>query len=732
MFYKGSYDYINSSIMLKRLKPRKGIVPQGPDLSHFLTGDDQLALLANFGLEMRKFLPDFEQMVYSGDMIAKEGEGQLIEHGIMKDERGNILRNPDGTPRKYETWVTNEWWQALNEYGLTTEEARAYAALAGLSDFDDRDEDGRITNADTIVWADDPEGFDGFGDFRGDELDNDNTQERDLSESKQKRWIAGQHHRTGRFTPFGSEADVGMAGASLLKGFKNVKKTVDAADWSHITTKSGASASPEVAEQSYFLQSSAYNPDFNFLTAIGSSWEEVTALFESGGPLAGKSFYQIVMDRSYTELSQKQATLLIAAMYESRERGWACMAEVFGDITESRSDADMIASIDGFFSEHNAYNDHHALSLFPLFLYMQHSYTNQLTMFYEKGNNQGYNASVLDEERFYEFSCWAGTRAYQGADDADEQTNILYQYRDTLGARYGEDSAQYRAVIDLIDRWFGAANVENGRPIYEKYGDRTDGGRWVDIDDYTLTARSARGAARGTVVSWVWQPEVTDASYGWDRKWSNSNLYYSTDRPADLSARGDATYLQPNNNGPSTAGLMVHDWTMVHQRLYGDQSKLNPLFYGAVHPNYIASQFAGLSYTQVVSGPVFASNWAVHAVGMFLKWGEGLDIVSIAERAAKKRETRAVYKARKTDYDERMQEVLDEEALEEKLAIKAIMQARVERQKDEQKATQRQKSNDAKMGSREYEQSMQKLRQRLLRASGKHKAWLKKTKNDTK
>ncbi|MFH1361974.1 MAG: hypothetical protein ABIH69_04905 [bacterium] len=733
--YQNKYAHVNSLALLKSSKPRKGFIAQGPDLANFITGDDDIKLMANFGLEMRKFLPDFEQLMYAGKMLGTAGDVHM-EHG-------------GGT-----TYVTDEWWDAFNEYGIAVEdlpeegaaEGHQYQILAGVRDYDG---DGLITNADTIAWYEEgvPDG-DGLADFRGSFL-NDRSifnEDGDVVNAR-KRWISGQHHRVGRYTPFGSEDEIGVAGAGLLGGFRNIKDVVNASDWNHINRKNGSGVdaqSERLVNRSYFIAPSEYS-DFDFLGDIVASWSDIDALL-ARPEFEGKSFYQIIMDpaKAYQRLSGRDAALLIAGMYESRERAWMCMTEVFGDVTDTRNDDAMMEVIDSFVMGNNPYMNHHALSLFPMFLYMQHSFQNRVSMFYEQaraydGSAIGWNKSVLDEERFLEFAEWMGGTTY-GVDPDDyddiENPGALYDYRDSLG----EGTAAYNAVNQLIDKWFGASDVENERPLWEGYGQDLAAGRWVNVRNFTLESDDRE------TVDWVWEYdlEAGSPSYAWDRKWSKERMYFSTDRPVDLTDRdGEADGSRAANNGNNWRRVV--DWTNLHQSVYGDQSKMSTLFRGGVHPNYLAPQFSRLNYNETVMGQPFGENWAVHGVGMFLKWGEGMDIIRVMERNAHKRVASAAFKQDKTNYYERKEELELEEAMEEKIAMKLMMKRRAERKKME-KGKAKPKSSGTKQssgsskrqdpgalkGSKKYAQRMQKFRQRLLRASSKRKAWLKKTKEANK
>lgn len=675
--FNNKYAHINDLALLK--KPRKRIIPQGPDLSHFITGNAELKKCANFALEMMKFLPKFEQLTYAGKM---QGTEVTFTHGGKK------------------TQVSQEWWDAFNEFSITDDELNGY----GLSGLTDSNGDHRISNADTIPWYESSHpGEDGLTQWR-------------------TSWVFGQHHRVDRFGPFGSEDGSGFAGGGMGARFKNIDFVAEASEWNHIMTRGG---NPDgqglaLADQSYFLTPSDYS-NFNFLGAIGKTWDDVKNLLET--KFAGQSYYQIVMSKSYQALTAEEATLLIAAMYESRERAWAAMTEAFGPVNLTRNDKEMIEYINNhsLLTKVNTYTNSHALALFPLFFYMQHSFQNQVTMFYEKNEGDGYVLSALDKRRFWEFAEWARSEVQKYRDQfklTDEEEKALNGNDQKAKIAAEKKKNAYEAVQRLYDEWFGAVEAKSGKPVYAGYKDQvrigdevkdvdwkntsSDHGEWVVGFDLYLPNQKH--------VTQIWRPYVTYASYGWDRKWSDDPIM-------------TGKFFQDWHHASAND---VKSWTALHNALYGSESYINPIFPGE-HPNYAAAQFYGLSYIGVVSGPVFASNWVVHAIGMYLKNGEGKDILKVMERCSQKRVAAAEFKQDMKDYLTRKEELEYEKAEDEKAALKALERTRAQRKETEKRG---QGSGtrvvDGSTNKKDMERALQKLRQRLLTASSKHKAWLKK------
>jgi len=406
----------------------------------------------------------------------------------------------------------------------------------------------------------------------------------------------------------------------------------------------------------------------------------------------------------------------------------------------------MMANVNSFIKGNNPYLNHHALSLFPLFFYAQHSFLSQVTMFYEQGKayredvhtsrGDGYNDSVLDNQRFHEFVEWSGRGQYNADHDIDLTANRsggvnmaeggkLYEFRDSLSGTSG-----YDAVSGLIEEWFGATERED-EPRWEQYGDHAvDGGHWVTVSDIgTVTAKTSSNIGISLLPNQVLVQNFDSAAYGWDRK-ANANDFIITS-----STNGDITYHV--NQFVDGDG-----WTRLHNAIYPESRiELNAL---NGHNQYAVSQFYGLNTTQVMgASQAFASNWIVHDIGMYLKYGEGMDILSVLERCAKKRQIHANFKYDKTCYQERKEELEDEKAQDEKIVLKRMQKAKLLSKKSQHGSAKSASGNkpsganqqaqhnnrDGHMkGTKEYSASLQKLNLRILSGSKKRKDWLKKLK----
>ncbi|MBI5399358.1 hypothetical protein HZB07_01895 [Candidatus Saganbacteria bacterium] len=710
--FGNKYASASTLEQLKGSRPRKRLLPQSPDFTNFQTYDPNLKRLANFGLEMMKFLPRFEQKMYSTNVAALPAgdSGVTFAHG------------------RTSSTVSSQWWEAFNEEGFSSaEEARTAFRTSGIGlsedvirDIHDENGDTRYTNADTIIWAErhpelmssgDP---DGFARFR-----------------RQPTWIAGQHHRTG---------ETGMIdGQGQGTAFRNLDFETEAAEWNHIRQKDSTnldSLANFVGEQAYFINDPSGRVG-NFLGAIGSNWQQVKDLLENNPNLRGKSFYQIVINRSYQSLSSRDATLLVAAMYESRERAWAMMTEIFGAVNQTRDDRSMMTNIDRFINSSNPAANHHALSLFTMFLPIIHSAINRMTTFYERQKGDGSELSILDRERFWEFSLWAGRESYNGV-ERPARRGFLYDYRQ----RYTRDGSisnlpAYNAVSRLIEGWFGATELRNNRPTWEGYSSneemQREGARivynfssiresdWANFAPENRISFINIHGSRETALA-VFLPQRANhpnyfPSYGWDRKWG----------PDILAKIGSGVYdvrwVSPRDAG--WADIMDQLW-----RQGSIASNINSAIEGVPHPNYVTAQFSQLSYNDMIAGERYNQNWAIYAQGMLLRWGQNLDFVQLMQRSSSRRVASVEYKSDMADHNQRKEEIEAEKAQEERAVVRGNNQNRsAQRQNPARQTASRQR--DYRMGSNEYKQSLQKYSQRLLNFSKNSKALLAKNKKDT-
>jgi len=708
--FKNKYAFTSDDPTLVR-KPFKKIVPKGPDLANFATHNANFKKLANFGLEMMKFLPQYEQMIYEGKKSAQAGDEGTVsfEHGL-----------DPATGKPYVTYVTKEYWEAFNEYDAKTINPGLLLNLDGDdktpgTGLVDLTGDGRVTNIDSLkAWEAKNPGQDGYTTWRSG-------------------WVSGMHHRAGSFGNFTEDPETGMAGAGTGGAFRNIDFEVSADEWNHIKyTKSEKYDPTAIEDKAYYAN--------DLLAASGKSWEDVKNLINNKFP--GQSYYQIVMNGSYASLSSDEAFLLTAAMYESRERAWAMMTEVVGPVTETRDDAKMMAHIDAFMKTTNPYLDGHSMALFPFFFYIQHSFTNQLTMFYEKGDNNGYNMSDLDRSQFWKFSQWLGRNTfnhtgikregdgYKCADDFDYQGGVLYdlwvsldQQSSAANDKNATIIARRDAVGNLINKWFGATEAAD-KPRWEEYLDTANGGNWVGVNSGAVWAWDSGAGWSWKTPTSVYKPNIAAASYSWDRKWTG------------VEAR-ERIKIKFGNNQDAVTDYMGGNpgWIKLFNIAYGDTNRLNDAYTGQSHANYAGAQFENLSFNETLMGQAFNSNWVVHAVGTFYKKGVGQDLISVMQRCAAKRVAVAEFKQDMNDYIVKLQELAEKQVQEAKAANlakqrrkaleKQSMNKPAAKSSSQQNSASKSKEKEYKIGSKEYQQRLVKYSQRLLQGNAKRKQLLK-------
>jgi hypothetical protein len=737
------YQYIDDPRLLTR--PQRAIVPSGSSLTSFDSKSPTLDQDCNFALEMLKFLPKTEVLGYAGQKTAVAGSpGAVdIQHGHY-DANGN--GNANGSPEN--DWVTKDYYDAFNEYSLPPSDATlTMAEIEGMTEPDksdsnyDADEakyqkfkaevvhdcngDGRITNSDVLQIC----------------------EELDPSVDAFQDWYtilaAGKHHRSGPFGSFGNDTEGGVAGDGMLAGFSNIDavKSSTADDWNHIKGSVG----------NYDM---AYNPTVQAaLAANGLSWGDVENMLSQ--QFSGMSYYEIVMDpnKKYQTLSPKDSLLLTCAMDESRYRAWKAMTDLFGSVSDTRSDQAMIADINKAVKGLNSYNDHHSISLIPFFLYIQHSFTNQATNYYEKGlgehdgttykigDSEGYNKSYLDTVNFSAFSQWLGSLNYnadKGCDHLDKSyAGQLFEQRGTWTdddeAALNNSSGSQRAALQarkdkvlatnaLIDEWYGATdpvkankNIDGidklSEPVWEGYQDVWESDDWRSIAPLRLD--------NGKTIVEVNFSQLKGVSYGWDRKASNYPIECK-------DASGEIWW---------TSWASDANWITVQNAI--SSSKVNTKNNDA-HENYDTAQFQGLTADGTTTGPLFNGNWVVHAIGMYYRAGSGLDLMQTMNKSMMRRQVTADYKKDVTNYTDRKDELAEEQAEDEKIAQLAQAKAKAERKKwlerGKKPAAGKATSNNnasqsaaaAAAQKQAFNKSLQGLAQKLYDGGAKRKAQLKK------
>jgi hypothetical protein len=600
---------------------------------------------------MLPFLPDFERLAYAGEMCCPAGETTAPTLNFGREASQQSIS------------VTSEWYDSFTRYGIpVSEDITTYnPALAGL-----RDENGNglYDNYDTMIWA----------------------QNRDLGDAwRGSTWIDGKVHTTSQFDGSGGNAGQG----SDIRRLKNMDFMSN--DGNYIHTKGGTAVDDPVAaaiaDQSYFLRRSEYEQSFDFMGPLGMSWEEIQ------GVTGGESFYNIVMSGSYADMTPRQATMLVGLMLEMRERAWQGYAEVLGPVQDTRNDLAMMPYIDEFIKESNPYVNANEISFFSLFLYWQHATENRLTTFfkehigngYEGYEGEGYDASLLSRLRTWDFVNCLGRSTYNnnGTQLDDEPLGKLYEYRNSLGydpdRTMAEQNPRVIAVNTLIEKWFGATKVENGRPLWAGYNrlndgtgngeyirpESTSGVGWFGVPATDVWVNNGSDWVERTVSrAYVAQP--TYPSCNWDRKWGG-DLY--------VDVGGTAMKVSSDCAG----------WADIMNALSGEtHSWINPQITGQVHPNYAVAQTQRLSLNLITTGVEFNHNWVVHAMGMLQKYGVGQLNVKMMERAAQGRRISQEYKEDSQDYAERVDELINEKIQEQKIVAKKMAEAKARMRKQPQ------------------------------------------------
>lgn len=691
MHYNKYSRYSNPDMIKFMPRPRKGLVAEGADLNNYYSGDDTLNLLVNFGLEMMKFFPALEQLSYAGRMTPEDME---------KDESYELWhgKGDDGKATK----VTYEWLEAFNQYTLNGKTNEATIKESELNGWDELHENGHHTIDD------------GFG--------------------NRQNWISGMHHRTGSFGNFGSQGGL-SAGGGAGSAYKNIDFLAEGNEWNHIRSKTkqkkyvkaeALSDNTKLTLQATgrsilfgtYGQSKLSAADDDRLQEISglrgvTSWTSVQNILNNtklygtnyAGDHGALSYYDIVMQGTYKNLDADEGFLLIAAMYESRARAWEAMRQIFGPVTATHSDADMIEAAQRFIAERVPYRDSHAIGFLSLFLETQHSFLNRCSAFYKPVEvaRYGFENSLLDDVKFREFSTWAGRASYTAgglakANDDPEGENYyrltgrggkLFEYRDDLWENCYDDEkidktekAKLDAVDQLIENWFGAT-----------YSDNTP----------------------------TTMQEKVNTGYGWDRKWKTID-----DIAGHNSAHGNQSYISPNAD-PG-------------------------------HAEYVQTQFNQMNEAMVM-GPstLYRKSWVVNAFGNLLRNGANLDRLRIMEKIEEKRNNSVDFKKDQQDYLARKEDLEYEKAQEEKMAYQAQQRrAAGVRKKNkgpsgisgvskanksglELKKRQQQgkpQNNDAvgaKVGSKAYQAKMQQVFAGMYKKSlSKTKAFLNKMKEATK
>jgi hypothetical protein len=493
-------------------------------------------------------------------------------------------------------------------------------------------------------------------------------------------------------------------------GFKNLDFTPDASEWNHIMEGSRPDPSADaVANQAYFVN--------DILTRVGSSWPEVKALL-SRPPLQGKSYYQIVMDGSYRSLSPRDAFLFLAAITETRGRVIDMYNRVFGPVSATRNDHDMMQYIDRFVE---TYGSGHAISLFESFLPLAHLFTDQMTAYYEKNLGDGIEGTGPEQQRFWAFSQYMGRTTFDAlklASTPEERANLertsaspLYQFRGSI------TDSRSTAVSDLLNLWFGATEPESGQPIWEGYrsaAERTLPG----ADDPNLVTLNSRLSFRSTggftgVAEKAYVPTLTNPANGWDRKWS-----------PDLAVESGGHVYWVDSNDASWAQIMHQLWHQGSVQSYinpdiNPGSISDPTQRAMLLPFYSAAQMQSSWSGSFTTGEGYDNNWVIHAMGQLKKHGQFRDLSAVTTRMQTRRAVSFQYRADTSDYAEKKLELEAEKIAEQKAAGQAQSNKKAAAKRPAAKST-----NEAE----EYRKALEKMRMRILSYSKKQRQMIDQNK----
>lgn len=731
-----SYYFATEDYQLQ--KPRKRLVQPLPDLSNFITNDTKLKKYANFGMEMMKWLPKFEQMYYSGKQFASQkdvdaGNSATLTHGNSA---------ATGDHPSTDLTVTTEWMSDFNRYAVNMNDDSEMAAVfkGGDGYFTDTGyftalksrgtaNGGKIDNLCSVrAWEDTHTNVDGFTDWRG------NT------------WIAGQNHREGAFGPGNNGTEENWAGQSMGAGYQNLDFQVAAGEWNHIMVpkKDGVEDAKAAADvnTNLFITTSQLN-------IVGyTNFTQLTNWLNSTFP--GMSFYDIVMDRTngYAKLtSSKDVFKLVLAMTESRERIWKMENDVYGPVANCRNDAAMKSVVTDFVSAHNPGMNYHSLQLFGQLFQIQHSVINRMTQYWapyqkdiDNAQNFGYNYGRLDNYRFNKFTEDLGGHGFNqwvneyknythSSSECSKESGKLYEWRnaysslnqDDYEAEKDEDEPNYTKINKydkangIIEQWFGAFLPEYGKPCVADMP-----GWFVNGDGNKQCLGSASGDpttdAPGSwrYVSWlgkyVFAVNEDFKSLGYDRKFYEHSLVTSTEA-----------------GGAGTRGSIdegSENWRKLVNEVY-PSTYINPLPDGDyIHQNYAAFQFRDLNNEWVGQGTEYQNNWVVHLIGELWKNGGGAEMRKIVGTWQQRRLAAAEYRYDISKTEERRNEIADDKQAQAKQAAKiegnrAKEKQQAAKRRHEEKAMEQAAekhmqqrrnaiSKDAQMGEQQKSQQKQK------------------------
>lgn len=615
------YDYIDDLYALQ--KPRQRGLPSFK-LDKFERGSygasqyKTVSQMANFGMEMMKFMPKWERMVYAGKAYeefkgptaeADKAKWQfVIKHGT------NPLYNPDipgldALDPKICEYVTPEFWQA---FGGEEKQAEINAWEAGHP--------GKDADGNTIIVT----GGDGLTDWR-DPTNSDALAGNEVIDF-------GDFHNVGPI--FSSPVDFGIWGGDMGAEYKNLDFSGNALNFTNniYTSKDKTDLDGLAA-----VSGDAQDPDViaGLAAANIGSLSDAAQIIEDdmeGKLQDGDGYYEIIQKAygDYTKYNAPNQTLdvelstnlgingkinqqkfsfaLTMLMEESRYRVDTMLSTVFGPLQSTISSAAtpnndqiMIDHIDGWMNSVKGVNPHD-LQLFEGFLGMQHVYTNVSTSYFAS------DPSMTQS--------WFDRKVYNGQIDNGGTTDPFSKQLKSLAEGFSRKKIARQAV--------GAYFVTDST---ETHVQNSDGKQTTDV-----------------AIPFLWENDTGNGEnkFGYDR------IYYT-----DNFSSSDV----PNSNPHASE----------------DQES---------HANMVRAQLTGLTIAQMDGRDnLYKTNWAVHAVGKIDRESTLKDNQLVASLDAMARQYHALDKQDMRDYYDRKEELEYEKAQEEGRDLQYMAKERAEQQK---------------------------------------------------
>jgi hypothetical protein len=700
-----------------------------PDIMNFPTQNKELSQEFNFAVEMFKFFPKTVNLAFEGKRLASADETNTHQMGGWT--------------------VSDDWYQALNEYSIPGELAHTIATdehyNRNMSDdmsdkqtqWQQKIENGQIANNTDVFnnvsltgWGDNNTwGFNG-----GD-------------------WVSGFVHFSNGLTK------EYFWGENVAASIDNVDYDAQGNEWNHLEQRKSLglaaigqknvtmpkdTALDADVEKSYFIG--------DFLTSIGSNWDELQLVLDK---LSGQSYYEMVMngvepDRrgsSYLALTDREKTLLIASMVESRNRVYSICEKVMGPVAATWSDQQMIANINSWLKSHSSQALSHGINAFRILMENSHLMLNQIYQFSKTTsyNDAGYSSSMLDRYAFWQFNKDSGAEYFNKYNPDNDSYHIEHDdYWDQWG-RPGSDSrgaifnfinTQFPGSVDnsairdylmkplssfsldskvsdmpdppagaasglkamkwLIEQWFGASNrvqpgynnvpkPESLKP-YVEYGDGANGGNQFS------TARPA-GYSSGYTTQNIGGRTVmvpnTVSNQG------TAGESYGWDRvggPVDDRSEDNFYTTDSDNNSISSSDDKTRGtWTDIYNTLrteYGLSYVSPRAINGDCHAFYVRKQFSGLNTDEIMGRggfiAPFVNSWAVNFDGKFTLHGKNTDKMRMDIFNFMDQTETQHYKRADRKYREDKEQNQNDEADAEKYSAKVAGAAKNERKRSEQ------------------------------------------------